>query len=197
MQGWLFSSFKAQMTSNCDWSERESVLSSLLLLRPPCLVEHQPQWQLFSAISGCWLESVESFGRGAHLVWWWQKPSARIKADISLWERVARERDLQYKLTMAAAVFFFLFIVPSRCQPQQPLCPLWHPIAAPLHHMKERQRGGVGSCRLGLGTWIQSWAAVSSSGVKVFSGEFLMCPTSWLFPDFSSASVEMSSVQFF
>lgn len=110
-----------------------------------------------------------------------------------------RERELQYKLTMAAAVFslFFLFIAPSRCQPQQPLCPLWHPMAALLHHMKERRRGGVGSCRLGLGTWIQSWGAVSSSGVKVFSGEFLMCPTSWLFPDFSSASVEMSSAQFF
>lgn len=196
----LFWGFKAQMTSNCDWMERESLLSSLLLLGPPCPVEHQPQWQLFSAISCCWRESVESFGRGAHLVWWRQKPSAHIKADISLWESGPRERELQYKLTMAAAVFsffFFLFIVPSRCQPQQPLCPLWHPMAALLHHMKERRRGGVGSCRLGLGTWIQSWGAVSSSGVKVFSGEFLMCPTSWLFPDFSSASVEMSSAQFF
>lgn len=146
-------------------------------------------------------ESVESFGRGAHLVWWRQKPSARIKADISLWERESgpRERTTVQTNNGSCSFFFlfFLFIAPSRCQPQQPLCPLWHPMAALLHHMKERRRGGVGSCRLGLGTWIQSWGAVSSSGVKVFSGEFLMCPTSWLFPDFSSASVEMSSAQFF
>lgn len=71
---------------------------------------------------------------------------------------------------------FFLFIAPSRCQPQQPLCPLWHPMAALLHHMKERRRGGLGSCRLGLGTWIQSWGAVSSSGVKVFLENFSCAP---------------------
>lgn len=146
----------------------------------------------------CWVESVESFRCLAYLmVWRWQKPSACIKADISPRERerAARERELQYKLTMAAPVFF-IFIAPSRCQPQQSLCPLWHPMAAPLHRMKEKRGGGGGSCRLGLGTWIQSWGAVGSSGVKVFSGEFLMLPTSWLFPDFSSASAEMSSTQF-
>ena len=97
----------------------------------------------------CWVESVESFGCLAYLmVWWRQKPSAYINADISLRERVARERELQYKLTMAASVFF-IFIAPSRCQPQQSLCPLWHPMAAPLHRMKEK-RGGGGQLPLGI-----------------------------------------------
>lgn len=150
----------------------------------------------------CWVESVASFGCLAYLmVWRWQKPSGRIKAETSASEKgAARQRGLlHYKLTMAAPAssFFSIFIAPSRCQPQQSACPLWHPVAASLHHMKERRGGGGGSCRLGLGTWIQSWGAVSSSGVKVFSGEFLMFPTSWLFPDFSSASAEMSSTQFF
>lgn len=90
----------------------------------------------------CWVESVESFGCLAYLmVWRWQKPSARIKAGVSPRERAARERELQYKLTMAAPVFF-IFIAPSRCQPQQSLCPLWHPTAAPLHRMKEKRGGG-------------------------------------------------------
>lgn len=74
-------------------------------------------------------------------LWWWQKPSASIKVHISQQERVAWERELQYKLTMAAPVFF-IFIAPSRCQPQQSLCPLWHPVVAALHCMKEKQGGG-------------------------------------------------------
>lgn len=145
---------------------------------------------------GCWVESVESFGCLAYLmVWWWQKPSACIKADISLQERLARERELQYKLTMAGPVFFYIYSaqqVSATAVSLPPLTP--HGCCAPPYERKAR--GRVGSCRLGLGTWIQSWGAVGSSGVKVFSGEFLMFPTSWLFPDFSSASPEMSSTQF-
>lgn len=191
------------MTSNCDWMWlRESLLLSLLLLGPSCHVEHQPQWQLFSAISCCWQEWVESFGRGAHLVWWRQKPSACIKADISLWEKVAREREnystnQQWQLQFFLS-FFFIYSaqqVSATAASLPSLTP--HGCSAPPYEWKTEGRGGEGSCRLGLGTWIQSWGALGSSGVKVFSGEFLMCPTSWLFPDFSSASVEMSAAQFF
>jgi len=142
------------------------------------------------------MESVESFGCLAYLmVWWWQKPSACIKVDISPQERLAWERELQYKLTMAAPVFYIYSAqqVSATAVSMPPLTPhgclcssVW----------KKSEGVGVGSCRLGLGTWIQSWGAVGSSGVKVFSGEFLMFPTSWLFPDFSSASAEMSSTQF-
>lgn len=59
------------------------------------------------------------------------------------WTERERARDLQYKLTMAAAVFsfFFLFIAPSRCQPQQPLCPLWHPMAVLCSTIWKKDRG--------------------------------------------------------
>lgn len=87
----------------------------------------------------CWLESVESFGRLAYLrVRRRQEPSVRIKADISPRERAARQRGPLYKLTMAARALF-IFIVPSRCQPQRSVCPLWHPMA-PLY---KRGAGGV------------------------------------------------------
>lgn len=55
-------------------------------------------------------ESVESFGRGAHLVWWRQKPSARIKADISLWERESGPRErTTVQTNNGSCSFFFLF----------------------------------------------------------------------------------------
>lgn len=146
----------------------------------------------------CWVESVESFGCLAYLmVWWWQKPSACIKVDISIRGRVAWEQELQYKLTMAALVFYIYIYraqqVSATTVSLRPFTP--HGCSAPPYERKERGRGG--NCHLGLGTWIQSWGALGSSGVKVFSGEFLMFPTSWLFPDFSSASAEMSSTPFF
>lgn len=129
------------------------------------------------------------------MVWWWQKPSACINGDISLQEKVARERELQYKLTMAAPVFSCIYSAQQVSATAVSLTTLTpHGCCTPPYERKAR--GREGSCRLGLGTWIQSWGAVGSSGVKVFSGEFLMFPTSWLFPDFSSASVEMSSTQF-
>lgn len=64
----------------------------------------------------CCLESVASFGCLAYLmVWWWQKPSGRIKAETSASEKgAARQRGLpHYKLTMAApasSFFFFLYL---------------------------------------------------------------------------------------
>lgn len=150
----------------------------------------------------CWVESVASFGCLAYLmVWWWQKPSGRIKAETSASEKgAARQRGLlHYKLTMAAPASSFFFYIYSAQQVSATAVslPSLTPRGcfAPPYERKAWGKEG-GSCRLGLGTWIQSWGAVSSSGVKVFSGEFLMFPTSWLFPDFSSASAEMSSTQF-
>lgn len=133
--------------STVSWTEMEILLArQCFWFYSPRLGETPATATAFPCDLGrdlcCWVESVESFGCLAYLmVWWWQKPSACIKADISLRERVARERELQYKLTMAAPVFF-IFIAPSRCQPQQSLCPLWHPMAAPLHRMKEKRGGG-------------------------------------------------------
>lgn len=152
----------------------------------------------------CWVESVESFGRLAYLTVFGDGRSLSdcIKLNSSPWERTT-------ELTMAAPVFIYIYIyiysaqqVSATAASLPPLTP--HGCSPPLYERKARRRkekrgegdGGGGSCRLGLGTWIQSWGAVGSSGVKVFSGEFLMFPTSWLFPDFSSASGEMSSTQF-
>lgn len=133
----------SQILLQLDWNVKFMARQTLLVaFSPSCWTPAPAPATAFLCDLCCWAESVESFGCLAYLmVWWWQKPSARIKVDISLRERVARERELQYKLTMAAPVFF-IFIAPSRCQPQQSLCPLWHPMAAPLHHMKEKRGGG-------------------------------------------------------
>lgn len=144
----------------------------------------------------CWVESVESLGCLAYLMLRrWQKPSACIKVHINIQEKPGLGESTIVETNNGSSSFFYIYSaqqVPATAVSLPPLTPRGCSFA--LYERKVGGRGG-GSCRLGLGTWIQSWRAVGSSGVKVFSGEFLMFPTSWLFPDLSSASAEMSSTQ--
>lgn len=151
--------FKAQMTSNGDWMERESLLSSLLLLGLRALwnTSHSDSFSLQSLAVG---ENRLSHLDAAFILCGDGRSLQPALKQTSAYEREWPERERTTVQTNNGSCsfffLFFLFIAPSRCQPQQPLCPLWHPMAALLHHMKERRRGGLGSCRLGLGTWIQS-----------------------------------------
>lgn len=107
----------------------------------------------------CWLEPVALFGCLACLmVWRWQKPSGRIKAETSASEKgAARQRGpLHYKLTMAAPASSFFFYIYSAQQVSATAVslPSLTPRGcfSPPYERKAWGKGGRGSCRLGLGT---------------------------------------------
>lgn len=107
---------------------------------------HSDSFSLQSLAVG-W-ESVESFGRGAHLVWWRQKPSARIKADISLWERESgpRERTTVQTNNGSCSFFFLFFFIYSAQQVSATAASLPsltpHGCSAPPYERKTEGRGG-------------------------------------------------------
>lgn len=94
----------------------------------------------------CWLESIESFGCLAYLmVWWWQKPSASIKVDISRRERESGPRErTTVQTNNGSSSFFYIYStqqVSATAVSLPSLTP--HGCSAPPYERKARGRGAA------------------------------------------------------